>query len=108
LDQWEEWAGLVEQPLDRPVDRRSCGGPRGHHRLCGELLDRPVGALRPAGAEADELTRGEDEIVSGVGVVGAPEREPERRLPRPVVVEKVRGGRAGELDVDADLLEARL
>ena len=47
---------------------------------CASLLDRRGGARRPAGAETDELTRRERQVVGGIRVVRPPQRQAEGHL----------------------------
>src|SRR5690349_8673913 len=73
LDQREERSVGVELPLDL-LEELAPGVVVGAGAgLYTERLEARVGAGRPAGAEADELAGEEDEVVVGVGVVGAPQ-----------------------------------
>src|SRR5215472_14198550 len=82
LQQREERAGLVHRVLDVLVELLALGVVRGAARGGAHLLQRRGGPGVPAGALPDQPAWQEDQVVVGVGVVGAPVPEAELLLAR--------------------------
>src|ERR1044071_2610177 len=80
LDERDERAALVQPELELPVELLARLERRRHTRPRREALDGRVRAFRPADAQADDVTRGEREVVGSVGEVWFPQIEPERDL----------------------------
>src|SRR4051794_38769180 len=105
LDQREERTVRVQLPLDLLEELTPGRVVGARARLRAQRFEARVGAGRPSGAEADELSGEEEEIVVGVGVVRAPKPQAELLFAGPVVGEGHRDRAAGEVDLDPGSLQ---